>query len=230
MRNETLYATHEFENGIVEIHFDTDPINPRKEFDHLGKMACWPRDYNLGDRHDYKSSRDLWQDLATDIHPDFPNPHEGIWDGVDEKLAEHQRKIIEKHFVVLPLYLCDHSGITMSTGAFSCPWDSGQAGWIYMPMTVAREAFEATSLTPDAEIRVKALECLRAEVKEYDDFLTGQIFGFKAFSINEVTGESEEIDSCWGLYGAEYALEEGKAQLPTLDVNREFDLAEAALA
>ena len=34
-------------------------------------------------------------------------------------------------YVILPLYLYDHSGITMSTSVFSCPWDSGQVGWIY---------------------------------------------------------------------------------------------------
>ena len=31
-------------------------------------------------------------------------------------------------FVFLPLYLFDHSGITMNTSGFSCPWDSGQVG------------------------------------------------------------------------------------------------------
>ena len=36
-------------------------------------------------------------------------------------------------YIILPLYLYDHSGITMSTGPFSCPWDSGQVGWIYAP-------------------------------------------------------------------------------------------------
>ena len=34
-------------------------------------------------------------------------------------------------FVFLPLYLFDHSGITMNTSGFSCPWDSGQVGWIF---------------------------------------------------------------------------------------------------
>jgi hypothetical protein len=36
-------------------------------------------------------------------------------------------------YVILPLYLYDHGGITMSIGPFSCPWDSGQVGWIYAP-------------------------------------------------------------------------------------------------
>ncbi|HOO12216.1 MAG TPA: hypothetical protein PK684_04600 [Bacillota bacterium] len=34
-------------------------------------------------------------------------------------------------YIILPLYLYDHGGITMRTNPFSCPWDSGQVGWIY---------------------------------------------------------------------------------------------------
>jgi len=38
------------------------------------------------------------------------------------------------------LYLYDHSGITMSTSPFSCPWDSGQVGFAYVDRaTVERE-------------------------------------------------------------------------------------------
>lgn len=43
-------------------------------------------------------------------------------------------------YVILPLYLYDHSGITISTGPFSCPWDSGQVGWIYAPKDTFRKA------------------------------------------------------------------------------------------
>ena len=42
-------------------------------------------------------------------------------------------------YVILPLYLYDHSGITISTGPFSCPWDSGQVGWIYAPKDTFRK-------------------------------------------------------------------------------------------
>lgn len=43
-------------------------------------------------------------------------------------------------YVILPLYLYDHSGITISTVPFSCPWDSGQVGWIYAPKDTFRKA------------------------------------------------------------------------------------------
>ena len=44
------------------------------------------------------------------------------------------KELAERKNVVLPLYLYDHSGITMScdlTYPYNDRWDSGQVGWIY---------------------------------------------------------------------------------------------------
>ena len=99
--------------------------------------------------------------------------------------------------LVLPLFLYDHSGITMSTGAFSCSFDSGQVGFIYAtPETIAKE------WNGD---RAAAEACLKAEVAVYDQYLTGDVWGFQIFKANvcDCCGhdEPEEIDSCWGFFG-----------------------------
>jgi hypothetical protein len=39
------------------------------------------------------------------------------------------------------LYLYDHGGITISTGPFSCPRDSGQVGFIYASHKQIRDHF-----------------------------------------------------------------------------------------
>ncbi len=96
-----------------------------------------------------------------------------------------------ENFVILPLYLYDHSGITMNTGGFSCPWDSGQVGWIYADADAIKENYG--EVTP--ETVAKARELLESEVKEYDYYLTGQCYGFKLYE-----GDAE-IDSCWGFLG-----------------------------
>ncbi len=96
-----------------------------------------------------------------------------------------------KDMVILPLYLYDHSGITMNTTGFSCPWDSGQVGWIYADAGMIKNAYG--TITPDT--MKKAKELLEHEVKEYDYYLTGQCYGFKLFEGNV------EIDSCWGFIG-----------------------------
>ena len=40
---------------------DDEPFNPREEFENLGKMLCWHRHYNLGDKHDFDDPRDFLQ-------------------------------------------------------------------------------------------------------------------------------------------------------------------------
>jgi hypothetical protein len=92
---------------------------------------------------------------------------------------------------ILPLYLYDHSGITMNTSGFSCPWDSGQVGWIYADADMVKKEYDA--ITPETLERAKNL--LESEVKEYDYYLTGQCYGFKLYE-----GDAE-IDSCWGFLG-----------------------------
>lgn len=93
--------------------------------------------------------------------------------------------------VILPLYLYDHSGITMNTTGFSCPWDSSQVGWIYADkQTIDKEYGKVTPETVE-----KARQVLEGEVKSCDYFLTGQCYGFQLFK------EDVEVDSCWGFLG-----------------------------
>ena len=86
--------------------------------------------------------------------------------------------------IKLPLYLYDHSGITMSTSPFSCPWDSGQVGFIYCEK--GKEGMSDEAIT----------KCLEGEVEEYDNYLTGNVWGYV---IEDSQGE--ELDSCWGFIG-----------------------------
>lgn len=93
--------------------------------------------------------------------------------------------------VILPLYLYDHSGITMNTGGFSCPWDSGQVGWIYADADAVKK--EYGEVTPETLATAKRV--LEAEVEEYDYYLTGQCYGFKLYK------NDAEIESCRGFLG-----------------------------
>jgi hypothetical protein len=93
--------------------------------------------------------------------------------------------------VIMPLFLYDHSGITMSCSPFSCPWDSGQVGWIYADAGMIKENYG--EVTPETIERARSL--LESEVKEYDYYLTGQCYGFKLFK-----GDAE-TESCWGFLG-----------------------------
>jgi hypothetical protein len=110
----------------------------------------------------------------------------------------------DAHAVCLPLYLYDHSGITMRTSPFSCPWDSGQVGWIYCDRATILKEYGKRHLSKALIARVT--EALEAEVNAYDELLTGQVYGFVVED-----SEGNHLDSCWGFYGLDYCKSEGIA-------------------
>jgi hypothetical protein len=105
--------------------------------------------------------------------------------------------------VVLPLYLYDHSGITMNTAGFACKWDSGQVGFIYATKEKIREVFGWKRLTKKRLQQIQ--DILDGEVKTYDQYLTGDVYGYT------IEKNGEHIDSCWGYYGQEDCLNEAKS-------------------
>jgi hypothetical protein len=173
----------------VEIHQDSDPMDPR-EWDNVGKMVCWHRNYLLGDEQPKCSPSEYLFQLMCDR--EFDKYRKFLPD--EEVVGEENiRKYVEKHFHVLPLYLYDHSGITMSTSRFSCPWDSGQVGFIYAPM----ECDEY----PDME------KGLVGEVETYDKYMRGDFCGYR---IKDEHGN--ELDSCWDFDDFSACKERGRIE------------------
>jgi hypothetical protein len=155
----------------VKIIRDDNAENPREWCDHIGTMYCEHRRYTLGDKN------------ARDIRVE------------NEKTGEME---YPEGYITLPLYLYDHSGLTMNTGGFSCRWDSGQVGYIYISEEQAKKEW------PGNDWKERALSCMRAEVSEYDNYLTGKIYGFQYEEV-AITDDGEEQvlseDSCWGFNG-----------------------------
>lgn len=111
------------------------------------------------------------------------------------------KRIELSELIGLPVYAYIHGGIALSTGPFSCPWDSGQSGWIYITRETALAWYGGKILT--AAKRVKALNSLRAIVAEYSSWLNGDCYGY---IIEDMDGE--EVDACWGFIGRENAEEQ----------------------
>jgi len=177
-----MYKAHteELDNGkTINIFADENAESPR-EWDNLGTMICFHRRYNLGDSHSFN-------------HNDYNG-----WDEME--------RAIEKEYdaVVLPMYMYDHSGITISTSPFSCPWDSGQIGFIAISKEKARKEYGWKLITKAR--KEKLTKYLEGEVETYDQYLRGDVYGYEVLDEN---GEQE--DSCWGYYGLDSAIEEAKA-------------------
>lgn len=186
----------EYKGYKIRIEPDGDPQNPRGDDDgNIGKMICFHRRYDLGDKHDYR-------------HEDY-----GGWEAMEAAIREK-----EEVAVILPLYLYDHSGITINTTGFSCGWDSGQVGFIFVSKAKLREFYLKKRLT--ASFLEKVKEWLRDEVKTYDQYLTGDVYGYV---IEDSDGN--EMDSCWGFYGEESCLEEAQSVVNTYKTPAEREVA-----
>lgn len=164
----------------VRIAQDTDYdsyCNPRDN-DNLGVMVCWHRSYKLGDDPNEFSSPQDFQEWA---------------DSKEGKAAIA---------LILPLYLYDHSGITMNTSGFSCSWDSGQVGYIYITRETIRKEYSVKRISKQLLERVRGY--LVSEVEEYDSFLRGEVYGYIVEN-----ADGDHLDSCWGFIGdIKYVKEE----------------------
>ena len=165
-------------------------FSPR-DWDNLGTMVCFHNRYDLGDE--------------TDLKDDAFNG----W----EELKEYLIKELDA-LIIMPLYLFDHSGITISTTPFNCRWDSCQIGFIYTTKEDIKENFMIKKITKKSLKRSE--EILKGEVEIYDHYLTGEVYGFelikkvkfkvkKEYSKNKIKEyieeEEEDLDSCSGYYG-----------------------------
>jgi hypothetical protein len=146
-------------------------------------------EYGLRDyKADYFEWRDRYKDKASFRYDFIKNWVNDQRHYLDEDLRERIVEIVEDHHAILPLYLYDHSGITMSTGRFSCPWDSGQVGYIHMSLKDAAENWSTPmdwnhpvdyhDGKPPETLRQRAIDLLEGEVEEYDMYLTGDVWEY----------------------------------------------------
>jgi hypothetical protein len=183
---------------LVRIKYDEDAESPR-EWDNLGHMICWHSRYLLGDCQ--REQRN-------------PESHDGTSCDDPQGFLDWWREN-GKGGVILPLYLYDHSGITMSCAPFSCPWDSGQVGYIYATREMMLREWDSKRVT--AKMRKQTEECLRQEVSTYDEYLTGQVYGYEVYELladdDELTDDEREgtfLDSCWGFFGLDYCRQQAR--------------------
>ena len=161
-------------------------------------------------RHDYKR----WGGHSkTEIREIFVK--DSVAEYLNSEVREAVQGVVEDHYVILPLYLYDHSGITMNTTGFSCGWDSGQVGFIYMDMETAerewkackehKEKYPESKFEPTESAREYGAKRLKHEVEVYDMYLTGQVFGY---TVEDEDGN--HLDSCWGYYGEDDVKQEAE--------------------
>ncbi len=164
---------------LLEIFQDENAESPR-DWDNLGKMELFHRDYNF--------------------------PHEGGFKDDPEGLKEYLNKSGEVA-VWLSVYMYEHSGVALSTGngyPFNDPWDAGLVGFIYATKEDIKKEYNIKRIT---EVTLKkVIELLKGEVETYSKYLNGEVYGFilsKVSTCNHGDEHKDEIDSCWGFFDPE---------------------------
>lgn len=105
--------------------------------------------------------------------------------------------------VSLPIYLMDHSGLSVKTTPFGCPWDSSKIGFIFITKEQAKKEFGWQRITaPRLE---EVINRLKNEVEIFDQYLRGDVFGY---TIKDK--ENNYADSLFGIYGEEQAEKQAK--------------------
>ena len=104
------------------------------------------------------------------------------------------KELADKNNVIIPLYLYDHSGITIScthSYPYNDRWDAGQVGWIYASYDDIQKEFSGVN----AETLEKANDILIGETSAYNCYLCGECYGYT------IEKNGVEVESCWGYLG-----------------------------
>ena len=221
----------------MRIERDEDPLNPRTEFDHLGTIVICgshTRRYSTGDENhgedlnDHLNSEAEWLDDRHEARIDkmfTAHPYASISLSVQSReaaqLAESwfdarrdaALKVLERHWIVLPVR-ADSGGY--SNAIYVSDWDNAN-GYIYVTNENARKDNLVKRLAK--KVRQNVENVLRGEIDEYNQYLTGDVYGFIIEDVepgvedDDIDTGGETIDSSWGFYGEDYCREEGERAL-----------------
>lgn len=169
--------------------------NPR-EWDNLGTFVCFERNSSGAD----ETHNDPEQYLIEMI--------EQFNDGFEQRLIDKDEslsldvllEIAANHYVILPVYKYEHSGVAYSTTPFSCRWDSGQTGFIYAAKDKLRKDYDWKRIT---NARRKEVEgWLAGEIKVFSQWANGNVYGFQLYyhDVEKPYSSVEAQDSCSGFY------------------------------
>lgn len=210
---------------ILWEEFDLEHANPRSDDGNIGVMFCEHSHYSLGDKdaedpRGHETSCDrcegegevpevLRDGLPSTITKMVCPKCEGVGE-VEVSITDYLKA--NGATVVLPLFLLDHSGITIRAGANlltgadnfrrtgrfmgdDAGWDTSSVGIIYDTPETRKE------LTDQSPEHVE--DVLDEEVRLYAAYLEGSVYGYEIVELDEDGEVPDEdgkvLDSCWGF-------------------------------
>lgn len=221
---------HDGKTYVLHVQKDDYAFNPREDCENMCIFAGRPsNEYAVGDRD--KSGDDLCRLVKSLVPVDVriqrarenvklftvdldyddgePCDDEDLLDALSDEITDMNfalaAAVAKGYVAILPVWAYIHSGITIScgerTGQYADRWDSALAGVIYVDKGTVLENFP--DLDPD-RWESKADELMRAEVKAYDQYLTGETYCYQLLSETrnpDGSTDHEDEGSCGGFLG-----------------------------
>lgn len=195
MGHEIYSNENEVEGVRIRVEYDDDAESPRTAWDNVA--AFW----SDGMHRRYNFHEAAADEVLARIKSAMPVPDELLEEGGDVEiiqwLMENQTSV--SSYVIMPVYMYDHSGLSFSTGGFSCGWDSGTIG--FMMVDVERwDVQHGGEWSGEA-----ATQRIVDEVQDLDNY---HVYGACGYIIERCEGgeggghvEWKEEGACWGIYG-----------------------------
>lgn len=103
---------------------------------------------------------------------------------------------IRKEYFILPIYKYEHSGVAYSTSPFSCRWDSGHIGYIYVSKDTIKREYNVKNLTQTIISNVNQLMINTIDV--FSSWANGECYYYN------LTDSNGDLDACGGFIGSDH--------------------------
>ena len=150
----------------VEIIRDFDfPVHPLRDEEWDGILTLTPRYSAYGNDSDNDPRKEEFQKYLRAVR---------IYGGVS-----------------IPIYCLEHGGITFSAGSFADPWDSGIAGFAWMPPAKVKENFKGD--------KKAAIAYLKQMISVMDAYAQGECYGYALYDTDG--SEVWQTSGFWNIDG-----------------------------
>ena len=210
--NDTI-ETIEYRGFDINIKIDEDALDPTKEFDMEGTIISWShyKNFSWGHKYFYNSAEALYEllmennyleQMEEDYNYNYTENH-----FVDEYCEQLKHRIIALDIVGFITTQGSHIYTREARFNFN---DEHQIGLIYVPIG----DWKTKNWNPKVEEKDRILRCMEADVKIYNAYLNGEVYGYQIEPKDNNRLGCD--DSCWGFYG-DYEesglLEEAKSSI-----------------
>lgn len=137
----------------LKIEQDDMPLNPREDYDgNLCTIFSQKGNWDIGDPG-YSYARDE----------------------APEKYKEFKKRQDKGEIFMLPIYMYDHSGQTISLRDFQDRWDSGICGFAFVEK---EKLFKEWPDTTEDNWKEKAYQVIQDEIETYDKYIKGEAYAW----------------------------------------------------